>query len=84
VDWLVTHWDDILVIVGAIGVACESLVVALHIAASVMRSTAQMLGQLGLYAESKRALAVSVWLAGLADSMERASDIVPRLRGGKR
>jgi len=42
VDWLVAHWDDILIIIGSVGVACEGTILALRALVGSLRGLAKM------------------------------------------
>jgi hypothetical protein len=87
VEQLHAHWADILIAVGAVGVAAESVLAALRALVVTCRSLAGFLAMLALYtatATDDRAIAAVIrGLDKAADWLDRASAFVPRLRAGR-
>jgi hypothetical protein len=86
IDIIREHWDDLLLAIGLIGVACETVLASLRALVAGLRSLALVGQRIAMRTRTQRddraVERVIGWLAHAADVLDRASAIVPRLRAG--
>lgn len=83
---ITARWDELLLVVGAIGVACEGLIAALIVLVHALRTAAGWLGSVALLTptptDDRLAGRLVRALDGAAQGLERLGRIIPRLRLG--
>lgn len=84
---LINNWDSIVAVIGTVGIACESALLALAALARALRLLAKSLLKLAAKTPSERddavLMSVIIGLEVAAEGLERAAAWIPRLRAGK-
>lgn len=86
VQFIREHWDEIVMAVGAVGVACEGTIAALVVLVGALRSLANLLASLAVYTGTDaddRAIASAIRLLDrCAHGLDAVQRWIPRLRVG--